>query len=297
MKKLFSCGVIISSLVLGLIMVIPGAAAPPPDNDQKEPTLAEPGAPQPAANQLTTACSAWSDDFSTGRLDTSRWVVSNGHAPGYIPNLHIGYFLPGNVSLAGGLLTLTLNQQAGTVDTNSNGVISNGAQIYTSFKCGYGTYEWKMRMSSSTNGPGSTGVPISGSVSAGFTYVNNSQTEIDFEFSAIKSGTIWLVNWLNPTPQSDPTSANETYTASSLPDLTSSFHEYKFVWSPGKISYYIDGTHIVDHTTNVPSAPAYFMINHWGTDSPYWGGYATLSTPRNFYVSHVSYTPPQKAGK
>ena len=45
------------------------------------------------------------------------------------------------------------------------------------------------------------------------------------------------------------------------------------------------------HKTNVPKAPAYFMINHWGTGSPNWGGAATVGVPRYFYVDWVSYTP------
>ena len=74
-------------------------------------------------------CSGWEDNFNTGSLDTSRWTVASGQAPGYIPNLHIGYYLPGNVSLENGLLALTLNQQGGAVGTNPSGIVSNGGLI------------------------------------------------------------------------------------------------------------------------------------------------------------------------
>lgn len=241
----------------------------------------------------TNTCPAWQDSFNTGQLDTTRWIVASGQAPGYIPDQHIGYYVPANVSLASGMLSLALTQQVGTVDTNPAGIISYGALIYTNFKCGYGTYEWTMRMSSSANYPTGAGLPYSGSVSAGFNYVNNSQTEIDFEFAGFDPSTIWLVNWLNPHPQSDPTGSNETATALAPFDSTDGFHNYKFVWSRGKIAYYIDGQQIVIHTTNVPSAPAYFMINHWGTDSMNWGGMATVGVTRYFYISKVSYTPPK----
>lgn|SRR5574340_875943 len=238
-------------------------------------------------------CQAWQDSFNTGQLDTSRWVVATGQAPGYIPNQHIGYYEAGNVRLDSGMLSLTLTQISAPVDTNPAGVVSYGALIYTKAVCGYGTYSWTMKMSSTGICPTCVGPPVSGSVSAGFLYVNNSQTEIDFEFSANWANTLWLVNWLNPNPKLDPTASNETYTPWSPFDSTSGFHTYKFVWSPGKISFYIDGIWIADHTTNVPTAPAYFMINHWGTDSPNWGGVATLGVMRYFYVSNASYTPPQ----
>jgi len=241
----------------------------------------------------STACPAWQDDFNLTALDSTRWVIASGQAPGYIPGYHIGYYNPSHVSVGGGYLTLTLTQSTGQVDSNSAGVVSQGALIYTKFKCGYGTYQWTMRMSSTAASPTDPGGPVSGSVSAGFVYTNNSQTEIDFEFSGENPNSLYLVNWLNPNPQTNPTSSNETYTALYPFDSTSGFHTYQFVWQVGKISYFIDGILKAVHTTNVPSAPAYFMINHWGTDSGNWGGTATLGTTRYFYVNQVSYTPPQ----
>jgi len=238
-----------------------------------------------------TSCSAWQDSFNTGQLDTSRWVVATGQAPGYIAGQHIGYYETGNVRLDGGLLTLTLTQINGTVDSNPQGVVSYGALIYSKAQCGYGTYEWTMKMSSTAICPTCVGTATSGSVSAGFLYVNNSQTEIDCEFSALNPDTLWLVNWLNPNPLTDPTAQNETYTGISPFNSTDAFHTYKFVWSAGKISYYIDGVWQVDHTSNVPTAAAHFMINHWGTDSTAWGGTATVGVTRNFYISNASYTP------
>lgn len=247
--------------------------------------------PKPPAGK---GCQAWVDYFNKGALDPTRWTVANGAAPGYIAGYHRGYYDPAHVSLASGMLSMLLTQTTGTVDGNSAGVISRGAMIYTNFVCGYGMYEWTMRMSSTADSPPAYGEPVSGSVSAGFIYVNNSQTEIDFEFSGMDPDTLWLVNWLNPNPRQDPTEANETYTGIYPFDSTGVFHNYKFVWSKGKISYYIDGVKKADHTNNVPTAPAYFMINTWGTDSANWGGTATLDTPRYIYVSKAAYTPPAR---
>ena len=234
--------------------------------------------------------SGWTDDFTKG-IDTRFWVIANGSAPGYIPNLHKGFYQPNDISVANGIVTMRLTQEYGTVDANPSGVISRGALLFSKKTYGYGTYQWRMRMSSTAASPTAAGTPVSGSVSAGFNYVNNSQTEIDFEFSALDLTTLWLVNWLNPTPSSGPTEYNETYTALTPFDSTSAFHTYTFVWQPGQITYYIDNNVQGTHISNVPKAPAYFMINHWGTHSDNWGGPATVGTTRYAYIDWASYTP------
>ncbi len=264
------------------------AGHPPPFDDR----IGLPSRPA-GAQHGAQASSGWQDDFTGSTLDLSRWIVMNGQAPGAIADNHIGYFQPDRVSLSNSYLVLLLTQENGQVGTNPNGVISRGGGIHTTQTYGYGTYQWRMRMSSTAGSPLDAGNAVSGSVSAGFIYVNNSQTEIDFEFSGQSPDTLWLVNWLNPTPALDPTSSEESYTAVAPFDSTSGFHTYRFVWAPGIITYYIDGVQESVHTTNVPSAPAYFMINHWGTDSTAWGGPATIGTTRTFYIDHVSFTPPQ----
>jgi beta-glucanase (GH16 family) len=243
-----------------------------------------------AAARKNAPCAAWQDTFSTGKLDTSRWLVGNGMAPGYVANQHLGTYDPQNVQVTPGMLRLTLLQTTGTVDTNAAGVLSSGALLSTRQACGYGTYEWTMKMSSTAICATCVGTSVTGSVSAGFLYVNNSQTEIDYEFSGAYPQTIWLVNWLNPTPQKDPTGANETATAVQPFDSTSAFHTYRFVWTAGKISYYIDGVWVADHVRNVPAASAPLMINHWGSAGG-WGGAVSVGVVRYLYISRVSFTP------
>jgi beta-glucanase (GH16 family) len=249
-------------------------------------------APAKRPSPPAQGCAAWQDDFSSRRLDSKRWVVANGQAPGYTAGNHIGYYQPDHVSVENGFLKILLTQETGLVD-GSDGYISRGGLVYTKATCGYGTYEWTMRMSSTSSTPNGSGAWVSGSVSAGFLYVNNSETEIDFEYSALSPDYIWTVNWLNTNSHRDPTEAMETADAIELLDATTTFHTYKFVWAPGVITFYVDDVQVAQHTTNVPSSPAYFMINHWGTNSPYWGGPATPGVNRYFYVDSVSYTPPQ----
>jgi beta-glucanase (GH16 family) len=243
----------------------------------------------PHKHNPPAACAAWRDDFNTARLDP-RWMVGNGGAPGYIPGEHLGLYRPEQVTLGNGLLTMRLTQAQGLVD-GVFGVVSSGALLSTRDKCGYGIYEWKMRMSSTASSPANPGAAISGSVSAGFIYVNNSQTEIDFEFPANDPTAVYAVNWLNPRPSRDPRDADGTSSAIQPFDASGGFHTYRFVWQPGVISFFIDGRLRAKHTTDVPSAPASFMINHWGTDSVHWGGAATLGVDRFFYIDSVSYTP------
>ena len=59
------------------------------------------------------------------------------------------------------------------------------------------------------------------------------------------------------------------------------------------MTFYIDDVFQTSHVTNIPRAPAHFMINHWGTNNPFWGGEATVGPTRYYYVDWASYTPPQ----
>ena len=165
------------------------------------------------------ACAAWHDDFNRGTLDRKRWAIVNGPAPG-TSGTNTGIFDPNHVSLGGGLLTLTLTQQLDTDDATK--WISTGALIHTQVPCGLGTYEWRMRMGSVTNGPAGTGANISGGVSAGFTFWNNSEHEIAFEHSAAPANAddIFFVNFHNQDSLNrDPLESEGTVTIHDL-DLT-----------------------------------------------------------------------------
>ena len=254
------------------------------------------------------AAQGWEDQFNRatvanpekGRVEP-RWVVASGSAPGNDGSKNVGAYRPEHVGIyqdpvGNGYLTLLLTQ---TQDPpGQDPVISEGALIYTKDQYGYGIYEWNMRMSSTATSPTSGGDPKSGSVSAGFVYVNNSETEIDFEFTGNLPNILYMVNWNNADPSTNPVSAEQKSTTRTIPGLSTEFKTYKFIWEQGRITFCVgnrDGTSEppVVHEINVPSAPAHFMINHWGTNSAEGGfaGPATLVTPRYFYVDWVRYTP------
>ncbi|KAL9596498.1 MAG: hypothetical protein Q9219_005759 [cf. Caloplaca sp. 3 TL-2023] len=48
------------------------------------------------------------------------------------------------------------------------------------------------------------------------------------------------------------------------------YHEYRFDWSPDKVSFYTDGQHIEDCTIGVPKLPGRIMFNHWSNGDPNW---------------------------
>lgn len=238
----------------------------------------------------STGSTGWRDDFTGRSIDRSRWTVANEQAPGYIPEKHIGFYDPGNVSVANGYLVIRLTQQDALVD-GVPGVESFGGLVYTGETFGYGTYQWHARMSSTSTTPTGAGSPVPGSVSAGFNYINNSETEIDFEFSGHLPGWLWMTNWHNPNPSTGPFESQEDYSSVPLADVTSAFHTYKFVWERRKVTFYVDDIFQTSHVENVPRSPAHFMINHWGTDNLYWGGEATVGATRYFYVDWASFTP------
>jgi len=230
-------------------------------------------------NVTATSPTVFSDSFNTGRLDTSKWMASNSPAPGNISGVNYGSFIPANVDLSKGMLCLKLQQQQGPT-----GVQSVGAEIQSITTFGYGTYEWVMRVSSTSPSPTGAGSVVSGQVSGAFTFVNNSQTEIDFEVEGQNPNTLWLTNWISVT--------QKQYSNVVVPSPQNGFHHFKFIWAPGKIDFYLDGKFVSRHTANVPKAPAYILINHWGTNSKGWGGKATLGVQRYLYISSFKYTGP-----
>lgn len=220
---------------------------------------------------------SFSDEFNSGKLDAAEWNISNGRAP------QNGHFDPANVSLSQGLLQLRVIQSQGP-----DGVTSSGGEIQSKRVFGYGTYEFTMRMGSTSSTPDGPGKPVSGSVSAGFNFVNNSQTEIDIEFTGNDPGNVHETTWINPDPVKAPTIKESS--AFGMAGLADGFHTYGFVWYPGHVEWYLDGKLVAVHKKNVPTTPAHIILNHWGTNSDSWGGKATAGS-RYMYVKKVRFTP------
>ncbi|KAH9203655.1 hypothetical protein DL95DRAFT_249532, partial [Leptodontidium sp. 2 PMI_412] len=51
--------------------------------------------------------------------------------------------------------------------------------------------------------------------------------------------------------------------------LTDAFHEYRFDWLPGIVSFYLDGAWIWDlKDDNVPAMPSALLLSHWSYGAP-----------------------------
>jgi endo-1,3-1,4-beta-glycanase ExoK len=240
------------------------------------------------------ATGSWQEGFDGNSVNTDFWRVSNEpYGMATIENLHEGYFQPDRVSVNQGYLTVALTQENGKVGTNQNGVISRGGEVETKAAYGYGTYEWRMRVSSTASSPtDTTGKVVSGQISSGFTYINNSQSELDFEVEGQFPDQAEMTTWHNTHPSTDPTEQDQTYSSAKISKMANEFKTYKAVWSANEVKYYIDDQLVADHTSHVPSVAAPVLINHWGTDSGDFGGLATVGTTRYLLIDWVRYTSP-----
>jgi hypothetical protein len=195
------------------------------------------------------------------------WETHNGSAPpvGNV-NGNVGTFDPMNVSV-GSELVLSLTQtQSGSQ------ILSSGSEVMTKQTFTYGTFEFTSRVD---------GV-LSGSDSSGFLYAPNSSTEIDMEQVGNKPDAVDCTNWKGVSNFQD-TEVTGFHQGNS--------HDFRIVWAPTHVDWYVDGQLVVSHTQAVPSAPAPFLFNMWGTNKSTWGGMATIGPTRYMYISNFNYTP------
>ena len=215
----------------------------------------------------------FNDDFNTGALNPANWIVSTWSAP------QGGVFRANMIDLSQGMLCLKMSQ----IKNPDGSILSVGSEVQYAKICGYGTYEWTVKASSTAQTPYSTGSAASGSVTGLFNFVTNSATELDLEIEGSRPDILSLTTW-----HGTGSNQNTFYNYNAL--LNSAFHVYKYIWSPGKVEYYLDGLLVGTHTTDVPTAPAYPMMNHWGTNNANFGGVATPGIDRYMWVSNFKFT-------
>jgi len=256
------------------VLIAACSATPAPESAQSTSLLPLPNeaSRSPATPTPQAVPGSWRDDFST--LDTGRWRVSDSITPFWGRNGLSGRFAPGNVTVRNGLLVLKLD-----VGTN---LTAQAAELATTAAYGYGTYEARIRAASSSSDPAVPGVSSSGNVSALFSYVNDSETEIDHEIEGQRPATDWMSTW-------QTTALQESGSVTGA-DLTQGFHTYRWDWSPTRVDFHLDGVFRSSHASVVPSAQAPLMLNLWPTNNADWGG---ATTPGTVYmlVDYVSFTP------
>jgi beta-glucanase (GH16 family) len=204
---------------------------------------------------------------STFQFSGYQWQTDSGTAPpvGNV-NGNVGTFDPMNVSVGSELvLSLTQTQQGSTI-------LSSGSEVMSKNTFTYGTFEFTSRVVN----------VLSGSDSSGFLYAGDSATEIDMEQVGNKPDAVDCTNWKGVSNFQDTeiTGYDQGNT-----------HDFKIVWQPGFVDWYVDGTLVVHHTQAVPSVAAPFLFNIWGTNNTSWGGTATIGPTRYMYISSFKYTP------
>jgi len=234
-------------------------------------------APAPIAKTPTFV-----DNFSS--LDPTKWQVSTWTAPGANPT-HKGVFSADHVYIQDGMLCLKLSQFL-----NADGTFSSvGGEIATLQKFGYGTYEFVVRASSTSSTSIGQGKPVSGSITGCFNYLPNSETEIDVEVEGgVRSSWTQFTSWIS---ESKPNQTQTLTSVSAAETPEAEFFTYKFVWSRGSIVFYRDNMVVATFTSVVPTQPAPFLFNHWGTNNPLWGGPATPGQDRYMWIKSFSFTP------
>lgn len=227
----------------------------------------------------------FSDDFSAGKLDTSKWEIATYQSPDSKPGINQGRYVADAIDFAAGMLRIKVTQQ------ETKGVVQSfGGAIISKDRFGFGTYEFTMRMSTTAPSPNGLGKTLTGAISSGFLYYNNSETEIDLEFLG-NDNAIHITNWQNPTPSHAPAGDVKQTQEVSEQFLGTQFRKYTLVWVPGSVKVYIDGALVVSHNQHVPRSAAHIILQHRGTNSNEWGGTAEVGVTRYFYVKHVSFTP------
>jgi beta-glucanase (GH16 family) len=228
----------------------------------------------------------FSDNFSTGKLDTNKWKVATYKSPDSKPGLNSGVYVAENLDFSQGMLCIKVTQQKGGPDK----ILSYGGAIRSKDRFGFGTYEFVMRMSSTSPTPDGPGSATTGAISSGFVYYNNSESEIDLEFLGDQNA-MWITNWQNPNPEHAPSGDIKQTQRISNRFLGTQFRKYILVWTPTSVKVYIDGTLVASHNNHIPQTPAYIILQHRGTNSKEWGGTATVGMTRYMYVKSVNFTP------
>ncbi len=169
-------------------------------------------------------------------------------------------------------------------------ILSHGGAIISKARFGFGSYEFVIRMSSTSATPDGFGKAISGAISSGFVFYNNSESEIDLEFLGNENA-IWITNWQNANPKNAPSGEVKQTNKISNQFLAAEFHKYTLVWTPTIVKVYIGDTLIASHNEHIPQSPAYIILQHRGTNSNEWGGTAMVGVTRYMYVKNVNFTP------
>ena len=125
----------------------------------------------------------------------------------------------------------------------------SGGEYRTNDTFGYGMYDVSMKP-----------IKNDGVVTSFFTYTGPTDgtvwDEIDIEFLGKDTTKVQFNYYTNGV-------GNHEYVYDLGFDASQSFHQYGFLWLPGRISWYVDGKEVYTATENIPTTPGKIMMNVW----------------------------------
>ena len=139
---------------------------------------------------------------------------------------------------------------------NATGGYSAG-EYRTNDTFGYGMYDVSMKA-----------IKNDGVVTSFFTYTGPSDgtvwDEIDIEILGKDTTKVQFNYYTNGV-------GNHEYVYNLGFDASQGFHQYGFLWLPGRITWYVDGKEAYTATNNIPTTPGRIMMNAWpGTGVDEW---------------------------
>ncbi|KAH0538410.1 hypothetical protein FGG08_005010 [Glutinoglossum americanum] len=143
----------------------------------------------------------------------------------------------------------------------------------------YGSFRASMKL---TGEPGTCG--------AFFYYFNDTQ-EIDFEFlssqfNATSSPVNLVLHSSLSLQDGNDASHSPTFKVMQLPFRPDEgFHEYRFDWTPDKVSFYADGQWLVDMIQDVPTQSGHIAVSQWSNGNELWSG----GPPKSDAVMTIQY--------
>jgi endo-1,3-1,4-beta-glycanase ExoK len=248
-----------------IVVVVGLALAAPAASCAQAP--AKPVAEQPGA------AGSFFDDFK--QLDQRRWYISDGWTNGG----HQGCtWSRANVAASGGTVSLVLAR------ANDRQRPYRCAEIRTYARHGYGVYEARMRTAAG-----------SGLNTAMFTYSGPPTTpvhdEIDFEFLGKASSNVQLNYYVTKR------GGNESAPALGF-DASAGFHDYAFVWKPGRIDWYVDGKLVRSaEGAAMPVTAGQFFFSLWNGTSSVDGWLGAFDASRTPVQAEIEWAGFTKAGE
>jgi len=229
---------------------------------------------------------SFADQFNGTTLDTTQWTAMN--RPGDLSNAEQGCYKPSNVSESGGMLNILTKTDNSCAGYN----YTSGMIQPTNFHFLYGTVRFRAKFA------GGTGTWPA-------VWLLGANCQASNIISAAESTP--PCNW--PQPGSDEVdiaeivgankgnvnefvfmSAGNGGCATTPTDTSVNFHVYDLIWTPGHLTWKIDGVTTCTDTVHVPNTPMFPIINTavggagGGTINP-----ATL--PQTTSVDYITITP------